>query len=192
MQSGSHRRHGFHPWVGKTPWRRAQQPTPVFLPGESHGQRSLGGYSPWGLTESDTTEVAAGTEAFPHFLPLSLSWIILDCFSLVPKLLNNLVFAWCTANRLQTPLCEFKLPNANKILTCRVKQCVEETCFTSTYWWTWCIGSINIVLSMKKHGFQINKLFYFLHFSSLDIFFLNSAWNMFCYCIPWHSQFGFF
>ena len=36
--------------------RRAWQPTPVFFPGKSHGQRSLGGYSPWGLKESDTTE----------------------------------------------------------------------------------------------------------------------------------------
>ena len=37
----------FNPWVGKRlPWRRAWQPTPVFLPGESHGQRSLVGYSP--------------------------------------------------------------------------------------------------------------------------------------------------
>ena len=41
---------GFDPWVGKIPWRRAQQPTPVFLPGESHGQRILAGYSPWGRT----------------------------------------------------------------------------------------------------------------------------------------------
>ena len=47
---------GFHPWVGKIPWRRAWQPTPAFLPGESHGQRSLEGYSPWGRKESDTTE----------------------------------------------------------------------------------------------------------------------------------------
>ena len=38
------------------PWRRAWQPTPVFLPGESHGQRSLVGYSPWGPKESDATE----------------------------------------------------------------------------------------------------------------------------------------
>ena len=38
------------------PWRRKWQPTPVFLPGESHGQRSLEGYSLWGCTESDTTE----------------------------------------------------------------------------------------------------------------------------------------
>ena len=36
----------FHAWVGKIPWRRAWQPTPVFLPGESHGQRSLVGYGP--------------------------------------------------------------------------------------------------------------------------------------------------
>ena len=37
-------------------WSRKWQPTPVFLPGESHGQRSLSGYSPWGHKESDTTE----------------------------------------------------------------------------------------------------------------------------------------
>jgi len=43
------------PQVGKIPWRRAWQPTPVFLPGESHGQGSLAGYSPWGCKESDTT-----------------------------------------------------------------------------------------------------------------------------------------
>ena len=46
----------FDPWVGKIPWRRAWQPTPVFLSGESCGQRSLVGYSPWGCRESDTTE----------------------------------------------------------------------------------------------------------------------------------------
>ena len=51
------RRLGFSPWVGKIPWRRKWQPSPVLLPGESHGQRSLVGYSPWGHTESDTTEV---------------------------------------------------------------------------------------------------------------------------------------
>ena len=41
---------------GKIPWRRAWRPTPAFLPGESHGQRSLAGYSPQGHRESDTTE----------------------------------------------------------------------------------------------------------------------------------------
>ena len=42
------RRHRFNPWVRKIPWRRAWQPTPVFLPGESHEQRSLVGCSPRG------------------------------------------------------------------------------------------------------------------------------------------------
>ena len=51
------RRCGFDPWVGKIPWRRTQQPTPVFLPGESHRQRSLVGYNPQSCSESDTTEV---------------------------------------------------------------------------------------------------------------------------------------
>ena len=45
------RRYRFDPWVGKIPWSRKWQPTPVFLPGESHGQRSLVGYSPWGCKE---------------------------------------------------------------------------------------------------------------------------------------------
>ena len=45
----------FDPWVGKIPWRRKWQPTPVFLPGEFHGQRSLAGYSPRDGKESDTT-----------------------------------------------------------------------------------------------------------------------------------------
>ena len=49
-------RPGFDSWVGKIPWRRAWQPTPVFLPGEPHGQRSLAGYSPWGRKKSDMTE----------------------------------------------------------------------------------------------------------------------------------------
>ena len=46
----------FHPWVGKIPSNRKWQSTPVFLPGNSHGQRSLAGCSPWGPKESDLTE----------------------------------------------------------------------------------------------------------------------------------------
>ena len=59
----------FYPWVGKIPWRRKWQPTPVFLPGESHGQRSMMGYSPWGHKESDTTE------------QLTLSYLLTDSFN---------------------------------------------------------------------------------------------------------------
>ena len=44
------------PWVGKILWRRKCQPTPVLLPGKSHGWRSLVGNNPWGHKEWDTTE----------------------------------------------------------------------------------------------------------------------------------------
>ena len=56
-QCRRHKRHGFNPWIGKIPWRRAWQPTPVFLPREFHGQRSLESYSPWNREESDTIEM---------------------------------------------------------------------------------------------------------------------------------------
>ena len=50
----------FNPWVRKIPWRRPWQPTPVFLPGEFHGQRSPMSYSPWGHKELDMTERISG------------------------------------------------------------------------------------------------------------------------------------
>ena len=50
------KRRRFNPWVGKIPWRRPWRPPPVFLPGESRGQRGLAGYSPWGHKESGATE----------------------------------------------------------------------------------------------------------------------------------------
>ena len=49
-------RPGFDNWVSKIPWRREWKPTPLFLPREFHGQRSLVGYSPWGPKELDMTE----------------------------------------------------------------------------------------------------------------------------------------
>ena len=55
-QCKSHRRCGFAPWVGKILWRRKWQPIPVFLPRESHGQRSLVSPCPWGGKELDMTD----------------------------------------------------------------------------------------------------------------------------------------
>ena len=57
------RRPRFNPWVGKIPWRRAWQPTPVFFPGESQGQRSLAGYSPWGCKESELQQLNTHTHS---------------------------------------------------------------------------------------------------------------------------------
>ena len=51
-----YRRLRFDSWVGKILWKRKWQPTAVFLPGNSHGQRSLAGYSPWGHKDLDMTE----------------------------------------------------------------------------------------------------------------------------------------
>ena len=51
------KRDSFDPWVEEIPWRRKWQLTPVFLPRESHGERSLEGYSPWGCRELDMTKV---------------------------------------------------------------------------------------------------------------------------------------
>ena len=55
-QCRRHRRPEFDPWIGKILWGRKWQPTPVLLPGKSHEQRSMVGYSPWGRKESDMTE----------------------------------------------------------------------------------------------------------------------------------------
>ena len=57
---------GFDPWVGKCLWRREWQSSPVFLPGEFHGQRSLAGYSPWSCKELDMTEQLTHTHTEPR------------------------------------------------------------------------------------------------------------------------------
>ena len=81
------RRPGFDSWVGKILWRRAWQPTPVFLPGESHGQRSLMGYSPWGLarvrhnleTKPLSPPKLSVQIIFPHILNTDLTCINWSC-----------------------------------------------------------------------------------------------------------------
>ena len=57
---------GFDPWVRKIPWRRVWQPTPVFLPGESHRQKSLAIYTPWSHKELDTTEHLSTAQHIGH------------------------------------------------------------------------------------------------------------------------------
>ena len=59
FQRRRHKRCGLHPWIRKIPWKRKWQPTPIFLPGKFHEQRSLVGYSPWGCKELGTVEYSA-------------------------------------------------------------------------------------------------------------------------------------
>ena len=89
------RRHEFDPWVRKIPWSRKWLLTPVFLPKEFHGQRSLVGYSPWSHRESDMTEgltlshfhfllptnysAMFHTQEFPFLTHEVLTWHTLSC-----------------------------------------------------------------------------------------------------------------
>ena len=82
------RRSGFSPWVGKIPWRRKWQPTPVFLPGEAYGQRRLAGYSPWGHKESVTTEhthIQFFVFSFRFYIWVISYSICLFCLTYFPK-----------------------------------------------------------------------------------------------------------
>jgi len=82
-QCRSYRRQGFDLWVGKIPWRRKWQPTPVFLPGKSHGQRSLVGYSPWDSKESEVTErLSMPTQGFSKGM---LRWLLLWMWDWCPQ-----------------------------------------------------------------------------------------------------------
>ena len=76
------RRCWFDPWVGKIPHMRAWRPTPVLLPGESHGQRSLVGCSPWGCKESDMTEATEHAHTREVSGNLYCSPACNSCFSL--------------------------------------------------------------------------------------------------------------
>ena len=73
--------------VGKIPWRREWQPTPVFLPGKSHGQRSLEGYSSWGRKESVTTKLSM------HIFPFSSNFAVLPC-SPHSLILSTILWQW--------------------------------------------------------------------------------------------------
>ena len=74
----------FNPWVGNFLWRRKWQPTPVFLPGKSHGHRSLAGYSPGGGKESDVTKQLTHSLFPAHslFFFQWLCWVFTAAFRL--------------------------------------------------------------------------------------------------------------
>ena len=70
------KRSGFDPWVRKNPWRRKWQPTPIFLPGKFHEQRSLADYSPWSPKEWDTTEHRTHTHTHKMLLYSYIIYIL--------------------------------------------------------------------------------------------------------------------
>ena len=98
--AGDARDEGFDPWVRKILWRRKWQHTPVFLLGESHGQGSQAGYSPWGHKQSDTIEHApthpfcweeySGLAVF-SFITLNISFSLLDSKASVEKSTDSIM-----------------------------------------------------------------------------------------------------
>ena len=103
--AGDNKRHSFNPWVRKIPWRRAWQPTLVFLPGEFHVQRSLESYSSWGGKESDTTKGLTHTHTHPLFQKTALGPVIIP-ISWVQKLrCRKLLCAGHTARRAGSQSC---------------------------------------------------------------------------------------
>ena len=103
---------GFDPWVGKIPRRRKRQPTPVFLPGESHRQRKLAGYSPRGHRESDTTDQACKMTPMISLgkrnATLIGSWSVLSrkekCFRLKPARWSTGACEQMKQNPIKPPL----------------------------------------------------------------------------------------
>ena len=87
------KRRMFDPWVGKIPWGRAWQLTPVFLPGESHGQRSLAGYSPWGCKESDMTDLTG--MCVVGFIAESYSMLFIPRVTLGQSLASQILGLFC-------------------------------------------------------------------------------------------------
>ena len=82
----------FYPWVGKIPWRRKWQPTPVFLPGESHGWWSLVGHIPRGRKESDTTQRIV----FQSLLSRTITWQFCPFFLRFVELMYSNFCIFCT------------------------------------------------------------------------------------------------
>ena len=97
-------RHEFDPWAGKIPWRRAWQPTPAFLPGESHGQRNLVGYSPVGSQKCTSCSLLA----LEYF---SLRFFFFLFFTKIKILLYSRIFFLGNITNLNDHLCadEFQI-----------------------------------------------------------------------------------
>ena len=102
---------GFSPWVRKISWRRKWQPTPVFLPGKSHGRRSLVGYCPWGRKESDTT----GRLHFTSLMSIHcVNYIEFLVCKLTPVLASPLNTNWQHKDKYYVSLYEWQKQDAEK------------------------------------------------------------------------------
>ena len=119
-QCRRHKRRGFEPWVRKIPWRRKWHPTPALLPGKPHGQRSLAGYSPWGLKR---VRYDLATKQTSHILD-AIALTLLSVLTMWHSVLNS-----CGLKSSQTDVCPLQsalIPLCNPHLCDQTKaQCLH-------------------------------------------------------------------
>ena len=147
----------FNPWVGKILWRKELKPTPVFLPGEFHGQRNLEGYSPWGYKELDTTEWLT----LFHIFCIQFLYQIWAFLSYSPSLLSS--YFPNSVLKISCPNSQFLVLRAMLFITCKTKVLEVYPIFFKS----WYI-SVNLAF--------LQFLLYFLYFNNClyPINFLNS------------------
>ena len=178
MQCGRPR---FDPWVGKISWRRKWQPTPLFLPGEFCGLRSLVSYSPRGHKESDTTERLLKKKKILAWFAISSSKrsfqpryrTCISCISCIGRwilfhwvisdLLNQMLWVWSQHLALQQALMEI-LTHTGLRSTALVLACIPKQSSLSwnpdDYSWTFCsvlVGMGNsLTLGSSSHSLRVS------------------------------------
>ena len=121
------RRHSFDPWVRKIPWRRKWQPTSVFLPGESHVQRSLVSCSPWGHKELNTTEHACTHhQGSPRYSFFKSYWVF-----------KRKQYVFYTYNTSQFQLASFQMFKTPHVAAATV---LDNTAQVDWFWWSVTLG----------------------------------------------------
>ena len=127
----------FNSWVRKMPWSRKWQPTPLFLPGKSHGQRSLAGYSPWGHKKLDMTEHTCTPQPDKGHLKNVMPQIILNDKRPNAPPINIRI-------KTRMPICSTPIQHHASSLT----QCSKTTKITE-------IGKEEIILSLFSKNYYM-------------------------------------
>ena len=141
-QCKRYKRHGFNPWVGKILWRRKWEPTPVCLPGESHGRRILVGYSSWGCRVRNnlaSKQTAAAAEwvhvLLTRFFEVKLEHLASISFSQCWS--KIILISHCVCNRVLVSVLKWKgiflslSLNSKELLAL----CYFEKCLFLSLWW---------------------------------------------------------
>ena len=178
------RRLGFNPWVGKILWSRKWQPTPVFLPGESHEQRSLAGCSPWDHKESDrwVTEHAHTTYNKLHILKL---YMLIN--SDIPKTITTIKIVNISITPQRFPkstssLLSLPFPLYWQSLICLSPWCVFSKILykwhplVSTLTWFLSFNIIEVIHVAWIHSSFLNTTMYWSIDLLMDICVVSSFW----------------